>query len=1226
MSTSKQLLKATYSTNRPSDPSLPILLVVDDEKEIAVSVADLFRRTYRVLTATSGQEALELLKQHDVSVILADQRMPGMSGAEFLAQASSLNEDFVKILMTGYSDIQAVARAINEGKIFFYLTKPWRPEELSAVIAKAFAHSQLLQEKRKLARELVRINAGLEAQVVERTDAYRIINNNLQALIESMSDWAWEVDNEGRYTYCTPQVATVLGYSPDEMIGKTPFDFMAPDEAERVQRKFRELVSNRFPLRNLENWNVSKDGRKVLLSTSGVPMYDAAGNLTCYRGVDADITEHRRIKEELRRSNRALRAISDCNSALLHARDEREVLNEVCRIVVENGGYRQAWVGYAEHDEGKSICPVAQVGFEDGYLETLNLTWNDSERGRGPAGMTIRTGCHHLINDIFSDATFALWREQAKIRGYTSALFLPLKSDDHVFGTLNIYSGSQEGIDAQELILLMTLAENLAYGIGTLRAHKARQQAENDLQLSEERHRLLVNNALDIIWTLGPDLSFTFVSPAVERVTGFTPAEMREKALNEIFTPDSLAIVRTYLLGVGDHSGKPLPRDDFRSKLEQVRKDGSRVWVEATISPLRDTNGNIVELVGVTRDITETKRYEREQEDARAAAESANQLKSEFLANMSHEIRTPMNAIMGLAQLLEKGPLLSDQRSMVQHIRTAGQSLLSILNDILDLSKIEAGRLRIELRPFALQPLLEQIDSLLGYSARSKGVALRLQAPDLEGGLLGDDLRLEQILQNLVGNAIKFTEQGEVRVEIQPVETTDTNVRLRFQITDTGVGIAQEVQEYLFTPFTQADGSITRRFGGTGLGLSICKRLTELMEGTIGVQSREGEGSAFWFEIPFQRTNAPPPTKDATFQWKTGPRLTGRRILVVDDSELNRIVVTRALKMEEAETVTATNGEEALNILRNRPDAFDAVLMDVQMPIMDGLTATRLIRGELRLTTLPIIAFTAGAQREEQQKTEDAGLDDILLKPVDLEEMVTVLLHWLCSSSEESMTATKRERPVFGLPSGTDVARGLANQDNNENAYREFLGELVRIHGDDADRIRAAVTAGDFTGAAKIAHMLKGVAGNLAADEVFQAISELELVLKRGQEALIERHLMRLTEALKELRRLVLLMREEPRIHTHTDYLPLPEPGNIFPLMDELSQLLHQQCMDALDVMNNLEERLACTIVAEDAALLGEAVSRLEFDTARNMVAGLAQHLTELMPHQPRHDQLGGLP
>ena len=226
MSTGKPLFKTTYSTNNPSDPALPTLLVVDDEKEITASVADMFRRTYQVLTATSGQAALELLKQHEVSVILADQRMPGMTGADFLAQVSDFNENIVKILMTGYADIQAVAQAINEGKIFFYLTKPWRPEELSAVVAKAFAHSRLAQENQKLTQELVLINAGLEVQVAERTAAYKIIHDNMQALIECMSDWAWEVDTEGRYTYCAPQVEAVLGYSPEEMIGKTAFDFI----------------------------------------------------------------------------------------------------------------------------------------------------------------------------------------------------------------------------------------------------------------------------------------------------------------------------------------------------------------------------------------------------------------------------------------------------------------------------------------------------------------------------------------------------------------------------------------------------------------------------------------------------------------------------------------------------------------------------------------------------------------------------------------------------------------------------------------------------------------------------------------------------------------------------------------------------------------------------------------------------------------------------------------
>jgi PAS domain S-box-containing protein len=522
-------------------------------------------------------------------------------------------------------------------------------------------------------------------------------------------------------------------------------------------------------------------------------------------------------------------------------------------------------------------------------------------------------------------------------------------------------------------------------------------QTEEQLRISEERHRLLADHALDVIWTMGLDGTFHYMSPSIERLRGYTAEEVRRMPLEATFTPASWAIVQE---GLGTarakvQSGLPV---DFRAELEELRKDGSIVWTDVRATGIYGSDGRFIELLGVTRDISERKRYERELEAARTAAEAAARARSEFLANMSHEIRTPMNGVLGLAQLLEHEPLTPDQRAMVKRLGGAGRTLIGILNDILDFSKIEAGELQIDRHPFALAPLLERLDSLLGDTARGKGLALRFAAPTgLAGGLVGDDLRLEQILLNLVGNAIKFTAAGEVRVQTEPVATTETEIRLRFEVWDSGVGIAPEVLPTLFNPFTQADGSITRRFGGTGLGLSIARRLVELMGGTIGAESTPGQGSCFWFELPFARTTDPslPGTPGAPDQAATGPRLTGLRLLVVDDSSINQEVVARILKREGAEVVLANDGQQALDVLREHPSAFDAVLMDVQMPVMDGLTAARRVRGELGLTTLPVIAFTAGVLDEERDRAQGAGFNGFLAKPVDLEQMVSQLRQWV---------------------------------------------------------------------------------------------------------------------------------------------------------------------------------------------------------------------------------------
>jgi len=376
---------------------------------------------------------------------------------------------------------------------------------------------------------------------------------------------------------------------------------------------------------------------------------------------------------------------------------------------------------------------------------------------------------------------------------------------------------------------------------------------------------------------------------------------------------------------------------------------------------------------------------------ARDQAESASRAKSEFLSRMSHEIRTPLNGVLGIAQLLEREPLTPEQLDLVGRVRQSGRSLLAIINDILDFSKIEAGQLRIDPHPFLLGSLLSHIAKLLGPTALAKGYPLKIEPmPDLEGALIGDSLRIEQILVNLIGNAIKFTERGEVRVGVTRLGLDERRISLRFAVQDTGIGIDPGKLDGLFQPFTQADGGITRRFGGTGLGLSICKRLVELMDGQIGVDSLPGAGSTFWFELPLGY-NEELKLVAKTMPDEAGPTLAGLRILVTDDAQLNRLIAEKALKNRGVMVTLASNGAEALECLRAHPQAFDLVLMDVQMPVMDGLEATRRIRRELGLTRLPIIALTAGVLAEEQQAARDAGVTDFMGKPMDLNQLAEMI-------------------------------------------------------------------------------------------------------------------------------------------------------------------------------------------------------------------------------------------
>ena len=637
----------------------------------------------------------------------------------------------------------------------------------------------------------------------------------------------------------------------------------------------------------------------------------------------------------------------------------------------------------------------------------------------------------------------------------------------------------------------------------------ARKQMKERLRISEERHRLLADNAIDIIQTMDLDGRFSYVSPSVKKLRGFTADEVKPQSLEEVLTPDSLTIAQAYFEKLRANVEAGLPLENFRGELEQRCKDGSTVWTDVTTSPILSTDGSFVEILGVSRDISERKRYEHELRKAYDAAEAANAAKSEFLAHMSHEIRTPMNAVLGLAQVLERESLVGKQREMVERIRTAGQSLLAILDDVLDLSKIEAGQLRIEPRPFDLGILLANLDSLMGQAAGTKGLALRLEPPaTLLGPLLGDGLRLEQVLFNLTGNAIKFTERGEVAVFVQVREIGETAVRLRFEVCDNGIGIAPEALAQLFAPFTQADASISRRFGGTGLGLSICKRLVELMGGEIGVESQLGQGSTFWFELPFQRGSQG--DKDALaaipLPPSFGPRLTGAHILVVDDSAMNRDLMERVLTLEGAATTLAADGQQALQLLITRPKAFDAVLMDVQMPVMDGLTAIQLIREEPGLTDLPIIAFTAGVRDEQQTAARAAGANDVLAKPMDLEQMAAMLSKWIKPRQALAPTAqtstcidTAKDFPNIA---GIDRVRVAQRLDGDRDM---FISLLEMFFGDNIDAVeltRRDLASNDRDMATRRMHTLISNAGFICALDIMESARALEQAIDQGETGL----------------------------------------------------------------------------------------------------------------------------
>ena len=440
---------------------------------------------------------------------------------------------------------------------------------------------------------------------------------------------------------------------------------------------------------------------------------------------------------------------------------------------------------------------------------------------------------------------------------------------------------------------------------------------------------------------------------------------------------------RPYLRSVGNPGAAIAPPAVY------TRRTLSGRTLEIKTAPLPDG--------GFVRTFTDVTGYVQ----ALARAEQASIAKGQFLANMSHEIRTPMNAILGLLNLLQDTPLNPMQLDFVSKTDGAARSLLGLLNDILDFSKVEAGKMTLDPRPFSLDKMLKDLAVVLGSNVGDKPVALRFDVePDVPRVLLGDDMRLQQVLINLGGNAIKFTSEGDVVLRVRQIERSATDTVLEFSMRDSGIGIAPENQAHIFSGFSQAEASTTRRFGGTGLGLSISSRLVSLLGGELQLNSTPGQGSTFYFQIRFALASLPvvelpQPCAAGAVVPERAKRLQGMRVLVVEDNKINQMVAKGLLAKEGADIIMADNGELGVAAVAAANPPFDAVLMDVQMPVMDGYAATRAIRQELGLVALPIIAMTANAMASDRVACLEAGMDDHVGKPFELDHLVATLLR-LC--------------------------------------------------------------------------------------------------------------------------------------------------------------------------------------------------------------------------------------
>jgi two-component system sensor histidine kinase/response regulator len=869
-------------------------------------------------------------------------RGKGDDVCRFIMAHPSKIEDYIKEYLKREPEL---AKKVTRYEIPGFFKRKHMEEELRR------AHDQLEKRVQERTAELAKANKALQAEITERKrteEALRESEGKYKTLVENIPQKIFIKNKNSVYISCNENYAKDLRIKPDEIAGKTDYDFYPKDLAEKYKGDDKRIMEA-GTAEDIEERYI-QNGQEVCVHTVKTPVKDENGNVIGILGIFWDITESKRAEELLRTSEAQLSnamKIAQLGYWEYDVADDLFTFNDhfyaIFRTTAEQvGGYTMSSARYAElfvHPDDMSV-----VGIEiRKALETKDPHFSRQ--------------LEHRI--IYADGEI----------GYISVRFFIVK--DNQGRTVKTYGANQDITE--------------------------RKRAEEALRESEEKYRDLFENANDLIQSVDEDGRFVYVNKEWKQVMGYSDEEVKSLIFTDILRKDQIPHCMELF--------KKVVAGETVDNVETVfvTKEGKEIFVSGAINP-RIKDGKFVATRAILRDITERKRAEENLRKAKEEAEVANRLKSEFLANMSHEIRTPMNAIIGMIDLSLDTELTEEQQEYLNVVKESAYALLGLLDDILDLSKIEVGRLEFETIDFDLRTTVEGVANTLAHRASTKELELACMIHNEVPTLLrGDPARLRQILMNLGGNAIKFTEKGEVVIRAELSEETEDRATLLFSVTDTGPGIPKDRQEEIFESFVQVDGSATRKYGGAGLGLSISKRLAELMGGHIGVDSQPGKGSRFWFSLTFEKQK-----EFKEISLTLPPDIRGMRILVVDDNETNQTILIKMLESFGCQGEAAGSGAEALRLLKkaaHREKLFDLVILDMQMPEMDGEETLGAIKNDPEIRDVVVILLTSVGMRGDAARMEALGCAGYLLKPVQQSQLfdtiITVLSQQKSKAREE---------------------------------------------------------------------------------------------------------------------------------------------------------------------------------------------------------------------------------
>lgn len=891
----------------------------------------------------------------------------------------------------------------------------------------------------------------------------------LDQVVASVPSAIAVVDGQQRVSHVNTAFEKLFGFAEAEVLGRPLDDYIVPAESRSEATGFNQQVYESGSL-VVEGTRIRKDGRPLIVSI-------------CANKVEAEddtiLVAYEDITDRRDREHRNA-AITDVNQALNASKTEADLVPKVLRSIGQRLDWEITALWRLDREHNSARCDDVWAAETSTRAELADFI-RGSRRSRrdGLIGRAWTERRPVWLNGLAQ--AFDIQPEDASDPIWTgTAAAVPIEMGGEVVAVVSFYSGDERARDDAALETMSAIAAQFG---NTLQ----RMRVESTLRETEAEYRQLVESATDVTWRIDTSGRFTFINNASVHMLGWSPEQLRGKLFTSISDPSSIDRDRVALAH--------LLSGDQLSGYETIARNstGGRVHLKLSARAQRSESGQITGAQGILHDISLDVSTREALRVARQTAEQADAAKSAFLANMSHEIRTPMTGILGTADLILDSELTAEQRRSVELIVASGETLLTIINDILDLSKIEAGQLELEDIPFDLHAVLRDTVSLMNTAARSKQIDLVLEIrDDVPRNVRGDPTRFKQVLNNLVTNAIKFTANGGVTVAASLLTREGDVAAIAFAVRDTGIGIAPEALARIFEPFRQADVSTTRTHGGTGLGLSISRRLVEMMGSTLEVSSVPGQGSDFHFIVAFSvidqvtepvpaKTNAPARSKQL-------------RILIVEDNPVNQQVAGTMLTRRGHHVDIVNNGQEGVDaVARQR---YDVVLMDLQMPVLDGLAATAQIRANERSGRVPIIALTANAASGEREKVLAAGLDDYVAKPFRANDLIAAV------ESAAGPVELRQSGVMKAIVEPMDVdVEGLRAELRDAGA-EDALGAVLAVFVADAPTrltvIIDAVAAHDMEGISRAAHAYKSSAGTIRALELASLLQKLEATAKEG--------------------------------------------------------------------------------------------------------------------------------